>query len=67
MRSLLYTLFPLFQVASLQDALWITAGCFAGIGLIEAVLGPTLFLPANHAESPATKKEQPDAEQALLA
>jgi len=52
------------EVASLQKALWITSGCFAAIGLIEAILGPSLFLPDPEEEQHAGK---PDAEQSLLA
>jgi hypothetical protein len=54
MDSLVIFLFSLCfepQYASLQNGLWITCGAIAAIGVIEAVVGPALFLPKDEAEA----------------
>jgi hypothetical protein len=43
---MLMVLSAIFSNLNFQTALWVTAGCFGGVGLLEVLLGPRLFLVA---------------------
>jgi len=56
-----------FEYLSLQTALWVTCGCFCFVGVVEWLVGPSLFLPKDDSYSTLTSPPLEDHKEEFLA